>query len=220
MEGLRVCRTARNLREQKQTPAQQRWGTALLGFYVPEAQRIMLPMTRHKHAHTGLVTPQLPQLLLTAVLRVLAMLVSSVSSTLQMIIRRPPVIGTQAMPADLPRETSDTHQETNSVATSDAALTRATTTCHPGSAQRYPGPIHQVGRASQWLPALRVAAAGMTPRAIAQDKSGPLVRVPREGGDPALLKNKAREAPRIPTRHSGFPPSRETRRIKAAQTSA
>ena len=115
-------------------------------------------MTRHKHAHTGLVTPQLPQLLLTAVLRVLAMLVSSVSSTLQMIIRRPPVNATQTMPADLPRETSDTsQQETNSVETSDAARTRATTTCHPGSAQRYPGPIHQVGRASQWLPALPFA---------------------------------------------------------------
>ena len=181
----------------------------------------MLPMTRHKHAHTGLVTPSPLDHWIDAMLRVLAMLVSSVASTLQMTIRRPPVNATQAMPADLPRETSDTHQqETNSVATSDAALTRLTTTCHPGSAQRYPGTIHQVGRASQWLPALRVAAAGMTPRAIAQDKSGPLVRVPREGGDPALLKNKAREAPRIPTRHSGFPPSREIRRIKAAQTSA
>ena len=73
-------------------------------------------MTRHNCAHTGLVTPSLPQLLLTAMLHVLAMLVSSVSSTLQMIIRRPPVIGTQAMPAGLPRETSDTNQETNTAA--------------------------------------------------------------------------------------------------------
>ena len=54
----------------------------------PLRRRIMLPMTRHKHAHTGLVTPQLPQLLLIAVLRLLAMLVSSVSSTLQMTRRR------------------------------------------------------------------------------------------------------------------------------------
>ena len=44
----------------------------------------MRPMTRHKHAHTGLVTPQLPQLLLTAVLRMLAMLVLNVASTFQM----------------------------------------------------------------------------------------------------------------------------------------
>ena len=72
-------------------------------------------MTRHKHTHTGLVTPQLPQLLLTAVLHLFAMLASSVRSTLQMIIRRPPVIGTQAMPADLPRETSDTNQEPKAV---------------------------------------------------------------------------------------------------------
>ena len=68
-------------------------------------------MTLHKHAHTGLVTPQLPQPLLTAVLRVIAMLVSSVRSTLQMITRRPPVNATQAMPADLPRATSDTSQQ-------------------------------------------------------------------------------------------------------------
>ena len=68
-------------------------------------------MTRHKHAHTGLVTPQLPQLLLTAVLRLFAMLVSSVVSTLQMIVRHGPVIGTQPMLSDLPRETHDTLKE-------------------------------------------------------------------------------------------------------------
>jgi hypothetical protein len=72
-------------------------------------------MTLHKHAHTGLVTPQLPQPLLTAVLRVIAMLVSSVRSTLQMITRRPPVNATQTMPAGLPRETSDTNQEPKAV---------------------------------------------------------------------------------------------------------
>ena len=75
----------------------------------------MAPMTRHKHAHTGLVTPQLPQLLLTAVLRMLAMLVLNVATTLQMIRRRSPVIGTQAMPSALPRETHDTFKETEAV---------------------------------------------------------------------------------------------------------
>ena len=69
-------------------------------------------MTRHKHAQTGLVTPQLPQLWLTAALRMLAMLVQNVASTLQMICRRRPVIGTQATPTDLPRAATDTHQET------------------------------------------------------------------------------------------------------------
>ena len=71
----------------------------------------MRPMTRHKHAHTGLVTPQLPQLWLTAVLRMLAMLVLNVAATLQMIRWRGPVIGTQAMPSALPRETHDTPKE-------------------------------------------------------------------------------------------------------------
>ena len=48
-------------------------------------------------------------------LRVFAMLVSNVASTLQMIRRRPPVIGTRETPADLPRETSDTSKETIAV---------------------------------------------------------------------------------------------------------
>ena len=71
----------------------------------------MRPKTRHKHAHTGLVTPQLPQLLLTAALRLIAMLVLNVAATLQMIRRRGPVIGTQAMRSALPRETHDTFKE-------------------------------------------------------------------------------------------------------------
>ena len=86
---------------------------ALPRFYVPVARRIMLPMTRHKHAHTGLVTPQLPQLLLTAVLRVIAMLVSSVASTLQMPRRRLAAeCHSDVTPTVLPRETSDTFKET------------------------------------------------------------------------------------------------------------
>jgi len=79
-------------------------------------------MTRHKHAHTGLVTPSLPQLLLTATLRLFAMLVSSVASTLQMWFRRPAVNATRPMPDALPEETSDTPQQE----TLDRALTRPT----------------------------------------------------------------------------------------------
>ena len=44
-------------------------------------------------------------------LRVLVELVLNVVSTLQMICRRGRVIGTQAMPSDLPRETHDTFKE-------------------------------------------------------------------------------------------------------------
>ena len=100
-------------------------------------------MTRHKHAHTGLVTPQLPQLLLTAVLRAFAMLVLNVASTLQMICRRGPVIGTQAMPSALPQAKTDIQsKETQTVAASDITHTRfVTTTCHPGSTKCYPGTI-------------------------------------------------------------------------------
>ena len=70
-------------------------------------------MTRHKHAHTGLVTPQLPQLLLTAVLRVFAMLVLNVVSTLQMIRRHDHVNATRAMPTILPRAKTDTIKDNN-----------------------------------------------------------------------------------------------------------
>ena len=71
-------------------------------------------MTRHKTAQTGLGTPQLPQLLLTAVLRAFAMLVLHVASTFRMIRRRPAVNATRQMPAALPQAKTDTHsQETN-----------------------------------------------------------------------------------------------------------
>ena len=76
------------------------------------AGRGILPrMTRHKHAQTGLGIPQLPQLLLTAVLRAFAMLVLHVASTLQMKDRREAVNATQPMPTDLPRAKTDTQQQ-------------------------------------------------------------------------------------------------------------
>ena len=120
-------------------------------------------MTRHKHAQTGLVTPQLPQQWLTAVLRVFAMLVHYVASTLQMIRRREAVNATQPTPTVLPRVKTDTQQQDpQSVAASDTPIMHPTPACHPGSAKRYPGPIHPVGRTSQWFPAIRYATAGMT----------------------------------------------------------
>jgi len=137
-------------------------------------------MTRHKHAHTGLVTPQLPQHWLTAALRVFAMLVHLVASTLQMTRRRAPVIGTQDMPTRLPRETTDTrHKETTPAAKHSSPThsahpeqaryacrpskdERDTTGCHPGNAKRYPGATDPVGQTAKWFPALRYASAGMT----------------------------------------------------------
>jgi len=83
-------------------------------------------MTRHKHTHTGLIIPSPLDRWIDATLRVLAMLVSSVAATLQMIRRRKPVIGTQAMPSALPRETHDTIKEQQAVQQdSRSALTTA-----------------------------------------------------------------------------------------------
>jgi len=82
-------------------------------------------MTRHKHAHTGLVTPQLPQHWLTAALRVFAMLVHLVASTLQMTRRRVPVFGTQDMPTRLPRETTDTQSRETTPAAKHSSYPKA-----------------------------------------------------------------------------------------------
>jgi hypothetical protein len=76
----------------------------------------MAPMTRHKHTHTGLVTQSPLDRWIGAMLRVFAMLVFNVASTLQMTIRRPPVNATRKMPAGLLGETSDTYQETRPAA--------------------------------------------------------------------------------------------------------
>jgi hypothetical protein len=128
-------------------------------------------MTRHKHAQTGLVTPQLPQHWLTAALRMLAMLVLNVASTLQMIRRRETVIGTQPMPTDLPQAKTDTQQqETQTVAASDPAQPCARlTTCHPGNAKRYPGPIararHPINGSRRSLRSAGMTAIGETKRA-------------------------------------------------------
>jgi hypothetical protein len=78
-------------------------------------------MTRHKHAHTGLVTPSPLDHWIDATLRVFAMLVLHVVSTLQMVCRRRPVIGTQAMPPALPKAKTDTQsKETNPVVQPDS----------------------------------------------------------------------------------------------------
>ncbi len=98
--------------QQTQRVSAKVWGMERPRIYGAPCRGILPRMTRHKHAQTGLVTPQLPQHWLTAALRAFAMLVLHVASTLQMIRRREPVNATQTMPTDLPRTKTDTHQET------------------------------------------------------------------------------------------------------------
>ena len=148
-------------------------------------------MTRHKHAQTGLVTPSPLDRWIEATLRAFAMLVHYVASTLQMIRRREVVNATQPTPTVLPRMTNDTIKETQPVAASDTPIMHPTPACHPGSAQRYPGPIHPVGRTSQWLPALRYATAGMT------------IIAPFEAAQPARSINPAPPLLRSSRRKSG-----------------
>jgi hypothetical protein len=121
MEPLQIRRMAENLRPRNQSADLKNCRIPLRRIYRALSAGIIPRMTRHKHTHTGLVTPQLPQLWLTAVLRLLAMLVSNVASSLQMIRRHARVNATRAMPTGLPRDTSDIHQETQSVAASDQA---------------------------------------------------------------------------------------------------
>ncbi len=128
-------------------------------------------MTRHKHAHIGLLTPPLPQLLLTAVLHVFAMLVLHVASTLEMIRRRTRVNATRATPTDLPQAKTDTQpKETHPVAASDPAHPCAhLTACHPGNAKRYPGPIvrarHTINGSRRSLRSAGMTTIGETKRA-------------------------------------------------------
>jgi len=114
-------------------------------------------MTPVQTRANGLVIPPLPQLWLTAVLRLAAELVLHVASILRMCFRRDPVIGTQAMPAILPEEKTDTQQQE----TTD---------------RRAP--------ARQSTRSVEEAAAHDDPTIIIILGSGPLVRVPRESGDP------------------------------------
>jgi len=199
-------------------------------------------MTRHKHTHTGLVTPSPLDRWIDAMLRVFAMLVQNVASTLQMIRRRPPVIGTRETPAVLPRETSDTSKETHAaqhrspialmlrrpkaVSKHERVLTTVSHTSPSPSVSHAPRAIH-LPLLRRWRTRLRGTSStafggGGGLRAIARktegarqehNGSGPKVRVPREGGDPVLL---SQQASRIPSRHSGSPSSRGTRRRESA----
>ena len=68
-------------------------------------------MTRHKHAQTGLVTPSPLDHWIDATLRVFAMLVLNVVSTIRMRLRRPAVNATRQMPQPLPGSKTDIQQQ-------------------------------------------------------------------------------------------------------------
>ena len=86
-----------------------------------------------------------------------------------------------------------------SVAASDTPIMHPTPACHPGSAKRYPGPIHPAGPTSQWFPALRYAPAGMT------------IIAPFEAAQPARSINPAPPLLRSSRRKSGPRASRVLR---------
>jgi hypothetical protein len=117
----------------------------------------MPPMTPVQTRANGLVIPPLPQLWLTAVLRLLVELVLRVVSKLRMNRRRPAECHSDATPTALPVMKNDTQQETQ---TSD---------------RRAP--------ARQSTRSVEEAAAHDDPTIIILG-SGPPVRVPRESGDP------------------------------------
>ena len=200
-------------------------------------------MTLVQTRANGFGTPSLPQLLLTAMLRMLAELVQSVCSTLQMIRRRSPVIGTRETPPSLPRGTSDTNQETftaqhrsplalmlrrpKAVSKHEGVLTIVSQTSPSPSVSLTTSAIH-LPLLRRWRTRLRGTSStafgggGGSPRLRGETEGarqehngrGLSVRVPREGGDPVLL---SQEASRITSRHSGSPPSRGTRRTESAK---
>ncbi len=163
-----IRRTVFSRPKQTQRVSAKVWGTEPRRIYGAPCRGIIQPMTRHKHAHIGLGTPSPLDHWINATLRMLAMLVLNVASTLQMVRRRDPVIGTQPTPTNLPRAATDTqYQETNPVAASDTAYPRAhTPACHPGNAKRYPGPIvrarHPINSSRRSLRSAGMTTVGAT----------------------------------------------------------
>jgi hypothetical protein len=142
-------------------------------------------MTRHKHAHTGLVTPQLPQHWLTAALRMLAMLVLHVASTLQMTRRRTSVNATRTTPADLPRDTTDTQsKETNTAVQPDS----------PPKALILRDRMHEVRTAE-----LSRAIVSKDERVLTNaSQAMPQHREPHTKASPSLRSSRRKSGPRAP----------------------
>ena len=150
-------------------------------------------MTRHKHAHTGLVTPQLPQHWLTAALRMLAMLVLNVASTLQMTRRLIRVNATRATPAVLPRETTDTQSKETTPAAEHSSPRHS---AHPEQARH-------AGRPSKDERVLTEASQAMAQHREPHTNASPSLRSSRrKSGSRAprvMLATGLRQQPWIPT---------------------
>jgi len=106
-----IRRTVFARAKQTQRVSAKVWGIEQPRIY-GAAGRVILPrMTRHKHAHIGLITPSPLDHWINATLRMLAMLVLHVASTLQMLCSRTRVNATRATPTDLPRAKTDTQSQ-------------------------------------------------------------------------------------------------------------
>jgi len=150
-------------------------------------------MTRHKHAHTGLVTPSPLDHWIDATLRVFAMLVLHVVSTLQMICRRRPVIGTQAMPSALPKAKTDTPSKERQPAAKHSSPLQS---AHPEQARF-------AGRPSKDERVLTSASHKLLQHGEPHTKASPSLRSSRrKSGSRAprvMLATGLRQQPSIPT---------------------
>ena len=147
-------------------------------------------------------------------LRMFAMLVLNVASTLQMIRRREAVNATQPMSTDLPQAKTDTQfKETNAVPHDSpialilrsAAKLRVskdegvlTTTCHPGNAKRYPGPIvrarHPINGSRR---SLRSAGMTIVDEAEAQQHARPHNNAPPHSAPPDVSRDPGAACPAV-----------------------
>jgi len=172
-------------------------------------------MTRHKHAQTGLVTPQLPQLLLTAVLRAFAMLVHYVASTLQMKQLHPRRDWhTPDDEAALPRVTTDTHHKETIAVSHDRPITLILSSTHSVRPSKDEGvlttvshtaPSPSVSHAARaiHLPLLRIGRQALCRN---EGELPPSVRSAGGGGSPRLRGETegANRAPRLRSHNPGF----------------
>ncbi len=168
-------------------------------------------MTRHKHAQTGLGIPQLPQLLLTAVLRAFAMLALHVASTLQMKDRRASVNATPTTPLDLPRTKTDTQSKETETAVQTDSLTSAhaeqrSSAARPSKDERVLTTVSttpSVSHASRAIHLPRFSTGGGKQRIVAtKGNLPPSVRSTGGGGLPRL-RGKTEGAQAKPTVQSG-----------------
>ena len=202
-----ICRTVFARPKQTQRVSAKVWRIEQRRIY-GAADRVILPrMTRHKHAQTGLGTPQLPRLWLTAALRAFAMLVLNVASTLQMIRRRDAVIGTQPTPTDLPRAATDTQpKETNAVPQSSpiALILRSAAKLRVSKDEGVlttPSVSHG-SRQAIHLPQSPIGGGNRAPMSATKGNLPPPVRSTGGGGLRALARKTEGAALRAPP-HSG-----------------